>query len=81
MKFKKGLFYKHINCKDIIILVLWAGEFSGYSKLKIAYYNISPYPLKPWPINITDKVKIKIEDYDKWGVYRPCSSFEHIYLT
>jgi hypothetical protein len=77
MRFKKGMLYKHKNCKDIIIYVLYSGLFNVNYKLKIEYYNISPYPLKPWPIGIKDKVKISIDDANNWTIYRPCPSFMH----
>lgn len=69
MRFQKGLFYKHENCKDIVIQVLWSRKYANKHKLKIDYWNISPYPDKPWPLHIRDRVRIPVENEKQWKLY------------
>ena len=69
MRFKKGLFYKHDNCKDIIIRVLWAGYYNNVHKLKIEYWNISPRDKEPWYMHVNDRVKISADNAIFWHKY------------
>lgn len=78
MKFQRLMFYKHKNCKDIIILILWSNKYENYYKLKIEYWNISPRDKEPWPIGIRETVRIIHKNVKNWSIYRPCASFNHI---
>jgi len=68
--FKKEQFYKHKNGRDIIIQILWSGQYRDYYKLKIAFWNISPKSLPPFPINETKIVKVFLTDLDQWQNYK-----------
>jgi hypothetical protein len=66
---RKGQFYRHENCEDMVVFVLRAVPVPKGGKFKVHYHGLSAVDRKPYPMGVMEEIFIAREDLGKWKFY------------